>query len=76
MVPFPGLDFTRKEVTLLGSRASAGCFPEALALIAGGAVRYPRVASEFPLAEAPAVFRAVDENPEALHKAVFLPEAA
>lgn len=75
MVAFPGLDFTRKEVTFLGSRASAGCFPEALDLIARGAVRYPRVATEFPLREAPGVFRAIDEQPEALHKAVFLPEA-
>jgi L-gulonate 5-dehydrogenase len=33
------------------------------------------VASEFPLLEAANVFRAIDGDPEALHKAVFLPEA-
>ena len=26
-ITFPGLDFTRKEVTILGSRASVDCFP-------------------------------------------------
>src|SRR5213083_1817782 len=28
MVQFPGLDFTRKEMTVVGSRASVNCFPE------------------------------------------------
>ena len=34
MVAFPGLDFTRKEMTMVGSRASVDCFPESLELIA------------------------------------------
>ena len=46
-VTFPGLDFTRKEVTILGSRASVDCFPEALALLASGRIRYPSIASRF-----------------------------
>ena len=29
-VTLPGLDFTRKEMTIVGSRASVNCFPEAL----------------------------------------------
>ena len=29
-VMFPGLDFTRKEVNILGSRNSVNCFPEAI----------------------------------------------
>ena len=33
-VTVPGLDLTRKEVNLLGSRNSVDCFPEALALLA------------------------------------------
>src|SRR6185436_16430391 len=33
-ISIPGLDLTRKEVTLLGSRASVSCFPEALKLLA------------------------------------------
>lgn len=74
-VTLPGLDFTRKEVTILGSRASVDCFPEALALLAAGRIRYPAIATSFALAEAPAVFATLADNPMALHKAVFLPEA-
>jgi len=75
-INFPGLDFTRKEVTILGSRASVDCFPEALDLIASGKIQYPRIASRFGLDEAPAVFAKLAENPMALHKAVFVSEAA
>jgi L-gulonate 5-dehydrogenase len=75
-VTFPGLDLTRKEVTILGSRASVDCFPESLDLLASGRIRYPRIASRFALSEAPAVFARLADNPMALHKAVFIPEAA
>ncbi len=71
-VTFPGLDFTRKEMTIVGSRASTACFPESLALLASGKIRYPDIGSEFPLSEAPAVFAKLAESPGALHKAVFL----
>lgn len=71
-VTFPGLDFTRKEMTIVGSRASTGCFPESLDLLASGKIRYPDIGSEFPLREAPAVFATLGENSAALHKAVFL----
>jgi L-gulonate 5-dehydrogenase len=71
-VTFPGLDFTRKEVTIVGSRASVDCFPEALSLLASGRIRYPSIASRFLLAEAPEVFARLAANPMALHKAVFL----
>jgi L-gulonate 5-dehydrogenase len=73
-VNFPGLDFTRKEVTILGSRASVDCFPEALRLIAEGHIHYPKIASRFHLEEAPAIFAKLADNPMALHKAVFLSE--
>jgi L-gulonate 5-dehydrogenase len=75
-INFPGLDFTRKEVTIFGSRASVDCFPEALDLLASGKIRYPGIASRFGLAEAPVVFAKLAENPMALHKAVFVSEAA
>lgn len=71
-VTFPGLDFTRKEMTIVGSRASTACFPESLALLASGKIHYPDIGSEFPLAAAPDVFARLGENPAALHKAVFL----
>jgi L-gulonate 5-dehydrogenase len=73
-VTFPGLDITRKEATILGSRASVDCFPEALDLIATGRIRYPEVATTFPLGEAPAIFARLAADPMALHKAVFLME--
>lgn len=75
-VTLPGLDFTRKEVTIYGSRASVDCFPEALELLASGKIHYPKIASSFALGEAPTVFAKLADNPMALHKAVFIPEAA
>jgi L-gulonate 5-dehydrogenase len=71
-VTFPGLDFTRKEMTIVGSRASTACFPESLELLASGRIHYPDIGSQFPLGEAPAVFGKLADNPGALHKAVFL----
>lgn len=76
MVAIPGLDLTRKEMTIVGSRASVNCFPESLALIAGGAIRYPEIASAFALSDAPRVFDRLADNPAALHKAVFVKEPA
>ena len=75
-ITFPGLDFTRKEVTILGSRASVDCFPEALELLASGKIHYPKIASSFALSEAPGVFAKLADNPMALHKAVFVSEDA
>ena len=72
MINFPGLDFTRKEMTILGSRTSVNCFPEALELLASGKIRYPKVASQFSMWDAPAVFARLDENPAAVHKGVLM----
>lgn len=72
MVSFPGLDFTRKEMTIVGSRASVNCFPEALELLAAGKIHYPKVASEFSLWDAPQVFAKLDSDPAAVHKGVLL----
>ena len=71
-VSFPGLDFTRKEMTIVGSRASVGCFPEALQLLASGAIHYPKVATEFDMWEGPALIADLAENPGKLHKAVLV----
>ena len=70
-VTFPGLDFTRKEVTIVGSRASVGCFPESLQLLASGAIHYPKVATEFDMWDGPAIIADLAENPGKLHKAVL-----
>ena len=74
VVRLPALDVTRREMTVLGSRASANCFPEALTLLAGGAVGLPKVATSFALDAAPEVFTRLDADHGALHKAVFVGE--
>jgi L-gulonate 5-dehydrogenase len=71
-VTFPGLDFTRKEMTIVGSRASVNCFPEALDLLARGAIRYPQIASEFSMWDAPEVFAALANEPGKVHKGVLM----
>jgi L-gulonate 5-dehydrogenase len=73
-VTFPGLDFTRKEMTVVGSRASVACFPEALELLASGAIRYPEVASEFPMWDAPEIFELLAKEPGKVHKGVLVNE--
>ncbi|MBW3623893.1 MAG: alcohol dehydrogenase catalytic domain-containing protein [Armatimonadetes bacterium] len=71
-VTLPGLDFTRKEMTIVGSRASTNCFPESLELLARGAITYPRVATEFDMWDAPRVFTDLAENPGMVHKGVLV----
>lgn len=71
-VTIPGLDFTRKEVTIVGSRASVNCFPEALELLASGRTKLPALATEIPMWDAPATFRQLGENPAALHKGILI----
>jgi L-gulonate 5-dehydrogenase len=71
-VSLAGFDFTRKEVNILGSRNSVDAFPEALELLAGGAIRYPKVATQIPMWEGVPVFARLDENPAAMHKAVLV----
>ena len=73
-VTLPGLDLTRKEMTILGSRASVNCFPEALDLLASGRIRYPEIMNTFPMWEAPEVFGTLERDPGALDKAVLLLE--
>ena len=74
-VSLPGLDFTRKEMTILGSRASTGCFPEALRLIAEGHIHYLNIATTLPIAAAPDVFAALAADPFAYYKAIFQMDA-
>lgn len=74
MIEFPGLDFTRKEMTVVGSRASVNCFPEALDLLASGQITYPQVATEFSLWEAPRVFAGLADQSLVIHKGVLVRE--
>jgi L-gulonate 5-dehydrogenase len=70
-VNLPGLEFTRKEVSIFGSRTEVGCFPEALTLLAGDKIKYPEVATQFDLWSAPTVFADIARNPSMVHKGVF-----
>ena len=73
-VTFPGLDYTRKEMTVLGSRASVDCFPEALDLLANGSIKSPQIASRFAMWDAPGVFAQLAEDPGGVHKAILVLE--
>jgi threonine dehydrogenase-like Zn-dependent dehydrogenase len=73
-VSFPGLDFTRREMSILGSRASVDCFPEALKLLASGSIHNPKLATRFSLWDAPGVFADLHEHPGSIHKGVFVIE--
>jgi threonine dehydrogenase-like Zn-dependent dehydrogenase len=72
MIELPGLDLTRKEMTIVGSRASTQCFPESLALLASGKIHYPNVATEFSMWDAPSVFAEMDAQPGKYHKGVLM----
>ena len=72
-VTFPGLDFTRKELTLLGSRTEVGCFPESIRLLAEGRIRFARMATEFSMFDAgPELFAKLAEKPELIHKGILI----
>ena len=71
MIELPALDITRKEITVVGSRASTQCFPTALALLASGKIRYPQVATEFSMWDAPRVFAEINATPTKYHKGVL-----
>jgi len=73
-ISIPGLEITRKEMTLLGSRASVNCFPEALRLLASGSIQYPKVATRLSMWDAPAVFEKLVKDPTAMHKGVLMIE--
>jgi L-gulonate 5-dehydrogenase len=74
-VTFPGLDWTRKELTVLGSRASVNCFPEALDLLARGAITYPGYATSFNMWDAPHVFADLAERPGTVQKGILVRDA-
>jgi L-gulonate 5-dehydrogenase len=70
-VAFPGLDFTRKEMTIVGSRASTRCFPKALELLASGEIHYPKIGTVVDFWEGPRIIREMDEQPGKYHKVVL-----
>jgi L-gulonate 5-dehydrogenase len=68
----PALELTRKEMTILGSRASADCFSEAIDLLATGEITYPNAAKAFNMWDALGVFKLLAEDPASVTKAVLV----
>ncbi len=71
-VTFPGLDLTRKEPTILGSRASVDCFPEALGLLSDGKIQSAKLTRALSLWDAPAIFAELSKNSTSLQKALLV----
>lgn len=71
-VSFQGLDLTRKEPTIVGSRASVDCFPESLALLAEGKIRMTRLTVELALWDAPRIFAGLAKDATSLQKALLV----
>ena len=64
-IPMPTALFTKKELTIRGSRNSVGLFPESLRLIAEGRVDAGALLSKtVPLDEIPATVKDIAEHPE------------
>jgi threonine dehydrogenase-like Zn-dependent dehydrogenase len=68
-VTIPIIEFSRKELNLLGSRNNTGLFPQAAALVARhGELVAPIISQVFPLAEAPAAIEYATAHPEKVEK--------
>lgn len=70
-VSFQGLDLTRKEPTILGSRASVDCFPEALELLASGRMVLPTLVRQLSMWDAAAILADMAEDPASLRKTIL-----
>jgi len=71
-VPFEGLDFTRKELTILGTRTEINCFPEALALLAENKIKFADLSTHINMWDAPGIFSQLNEHPGIIHKGLLI----
>jgi len=73
-VPFPLQEVVTRQITLHGSCACAGEYPEAIALIESGAIRVePLLSAVAPLKEGGDWFARLADNKEGLLKVVLVP---
>jgi L-iditol 2-dehydrogenase len=73
-VPLPLQDVVMRELTLVGTCASAGEYPRAIELIASGAIRVaPLISAVAPLAEGPRWFERLHAREAGLLKVVLCP---
>lgn len=71
-VAIPVIEFSRKEVSVYGSRNSAGVFADAVALVQGhAALLAPWVTHRFTLDQAPEAIAFAESNPEIVEKVVI-----
>jgi len=71
-VSIPGLDITRKEITLHGSRNEKGSFPEALRLLHSGKLRFPGMATAIDMWKAPETFALLAKSPDTYFKSILI----
>jgi 2-desacetyl-2-hydroxyethyl bacteriochlorophyllide A dehydrogenase len=71
-VPFEGLDFTRKELTILGTRTEVNCFPEALSLLAEKKIRFADKSTRIDMWGAPEIFSRLSKQPGIIHKGLLI----
>jgi threonine dehydrogenase-like Zn-dependent dehydrogenase len=72
-VSIPMVEFTRKELSVLGSRNSHGQFPEATALVREqAALLKTLITHRFPFERSSEAFRLVHEQPATTEKVVIL----
>jgi 2-desacetyl-2-hydroxyethyl bacteriochlorophyllide A dehydrogenase len=71
-VTFEGLDFTRKELTILGTRTEVKCFPEAIRLLAENKIKFATMSTRIDMWQAPEIFAMLSEHPEKIHKGLLV----
>jgi 2-desacetyl-2-hydroxyethyl bacteriochlorophyllide A dehydrogenase len=69
---FPGLDFTRKEFTIHGSRNEVGDFPEALDLLHSGKLKFSEMSTHLDMWKAPEIFASLAIKPDTYFKGILL----
>jgi L-gulonate 5-dehydrogenase len=71
-VSLPVIDFTRKEMTILGSRNNAGLFGEAVALVSRHRDKLTKmITHRYPLEELPEALALAAEHPEQVEKVMI-----
>jgi L-gulonate 5-dehydrogenase len=70
-ISLPGLDFTRKELTIHGSRTEVGNFPEAIDLLYSGKLKFAEMASHLNMWDAPAIFEELKNKPDKYFKGIL-----
>jgi L-gulonate 5-dehydrogenase len=71
-ISLPGLDFTRKELTIHGSRTEAGDFPEAIELLYSGKLKFADMTTHLNMWDAPEIFANLAQKPDLYFKGILI----